>query len=994
MREVTDYFRNVVAAQINLRCDYKEGAFCFIPEQEVMKGKAGEIVLEQLFEKHETEQQKQRQVIDVIIAFKTLANIYENGDRTDEKVEDLCSIFFVPARLDREGNLSRTDVEKEPWFPREYLRPMVDPELSIGDVETYDEYVEKMTSARHEMETWKQYIQYAISMYETVTHGSFEDSFVQSGGEKVALDNKYYIFEDTTVNATRHILNLYNELLKQDENKLYAKLTNGEIEPQKQLIPNDNVKKMMQHAGQMNGTYPLSPSQREAINHFNELKEGDILAVSGPPGTGKTTLLQSIVADMYVNAALEQKDAPLIVATSMNNQPVTNIIESFRSIEKLGIKNLEHKWITGADKFATYFPASSKIKQAMESGYQCSSVRTKEFFEKIEAKSNRDSSRKKYLQEFKTYFDRDEQNIERCVESVYQHLSAIDQERKQILDMVQQLFDAMDKQEGGAYLEALQEQLQDGQHQMKKFLQKEELIKKDREVCKNRYLAWQQGYQTLPLWVRIFSFLPWSKSRETAFVTTFATLEEGHILQNCVTYHDVRKTYQAKLAEYSEEYGTVCDQIEQLKETTRSVHDIMESTMEKMEKINKRLVELYSFDVKEEQLFIWKKFTPLDLNDLIDKIRYKEFWLAAHYYEGKWLLHDTTITDKQLSTNYENVINEYYHRMAMIAPCMVMTTFMLPKQFQIYGNRYLYNYIDLLIVDEAGQISPEMIAGNFALAKKAVVVGDEHQISPVWGVTRAIDQTMASQYKAIDKVECFEQLERNGLNCSQSNIMKVAALSCAYSKYEYGLFLSEHRRCYNEIISYCNQLVYKGRLQPKRGSAHKVGSEKLLPPMGHYQVSVEHSQKIKGSRGNREEVEALVNWLTINYKPLMAQYQQDIEAGKMESRDVIGIITPFKRQTLLIKRELKNSPLAKQMSDISVGTVHTFQGAERKIILFSTVYGSEEDCYFIDKDESMMNVAVSRAKDAFIVFGDKRCYSRNAGQATYLLGEMCEEIGE
>lgn len=98
----------------------------------------------------------------------------------------------------------------------------------------------------------------------------------------------------------------------------------------------------------------------------------------------------------------------------------------------------------------------------------------------------------------------------------------------------------------------------------------------------------------------------------------------------------MRKTYQAKLAEYSEEYGTVCDQIEQLKETTRSVHDIMESTMEKMEKINKRLVELYSFDVKEGQLFIWKKFTPLDLNDLIDKIRYKEFWLAAHYYEGKW----------------------------------------------------------------------------------------------------------------------------------------------------------------------------------------------------------------------------------------------------------------------------------------------------------------------------------------------------------------------
>ncbi len=100
---------------------------------------------------------------------------------------------------------------------------------------------------------------------------------------------------------------------------------------------------------------------------------------------------------------------------------------------------------------------------------------------------------------------------------------------------------------------------------------------------------------------------------------------------------------------------------------------------------------------------------------------------------------------------------------------------------------------------------------------------------------------------------------------------------------------------------------------------------------------------------------------------LIAEYQQDIDAGKMESKDVIGIITPFKGQALLIKKELINSPLAKQMSNMSVGTVHTFQGAERRIILFSTVYGSGENCYFIDKDESMMNVAVSRAKDAFIV---------------------------
>ena len=145
-----------------------------------------------------------------------------------------------------------------------------------------------------------------------------------------------------------------------NENKLYAKLTNGKIEPSINIIPNTHIAKMKDHAGQMSGKYALSPSQRESINHFGEIVEGDILAVSGPPGTGKTTLLQSVVADMYVKAALTEDKAPIIVAASTNNQAVTNIIDSFGKIDTIGILNLEQKWITvpnNTNSFATYFPS-------------------------------------------------------------------------------------------------------------------------------------------------------------------------------------------------------------------------------------------------------------------------------------------------------------------------------------------------------------------------------------------------------------------------------------------------------------------------------------------------------------------------------------------------------------------------------------------------------------------------------------------------------------
>jgi hypothetical protein len=56
-----------------------------------------------------------------------------------------------------------------------------------------------------------------------------------------------------------------------------------------------------------------------------------------------------------------------------------------------------------------------------------------------------------------------------------------------------------------------------------------------------------------------------------------------------------------------------------------------------------------------------------------------------------------------------------------------------------YDNGYLYNFADLLIVDEAGQVLPEVAAASFALAKKALVIGDTEQIAPIWNSLPCID---------------------------------------------------------------------------------------------------------------------------------------------------------------------------------------------------------------------------------------------------------------
>ena len=83
----------------------------------------------------------------------------------------------------------------------------------------------------------------------------------------------------------------------------------------------------------------------------------------------------------------------------------------------------------------------------------------------------------------------------------------------------------------------------------------------------------------------------------------------------------------------------------------------------------------------------------------------------------------------------------------------------------------MYNTIDLLIVDEAGQVSTEIAACSFALAKKAIVVGDEYQIAPVWGIETALDKSLAIQEEIIKDENEFYILEQNGITESTSKVM-------------------------------------------------------------------------------------------------------------------------------------------------------------------------------------------------------------------------------
>ena len=67
--------------------------------------------------------------------------------------------------------------------------------------------------------------------------------------------------------------------------------------------------------GTMSTTYGLANSQADAIAAFTKLELGEIRAVNGPPGTGKTTLLQSIIATEVVARAIHAASSTACTTT-------------------------------------------------------------------------------------------------------------------------------------------------------------------------------------------------------------------------------------------------------------------------------------------------------------------------------------------------------------------------------------------------------------------------------------------------------------------------------------------------------------------------------------------------------------------------------------------------------------------------------------------------------------------------------------------------------
>lgn len=306
--------------------------------------------------------------------------------------------------------------------------------------------------------------------------------------------------------------------------------------------------------------------------------------------------------------------------------------------------------------------------------------------------------------------------------------------------------------------------------------------------------------------------------------------------------------------------------------------------------------------------------------------------------------------------------------------------------------------IDLLIIDEASQVSIAESISLILRAKQVVVFGDEYQYGAVgaynvnsrysagyfkdiinaytgaYGVASS-DQERDTLIEEVSKEISEDDQEVEQVLRPQDNAgailwlktfnIRTSTLSFAKAIANYTTSLREHFRSFPEIIDYSNEFFYKpAQLEL---SINRIRT-KPIGEVLHF-ISVE-TRGNSGNNVNLDEIDAIIEDL-----------DKRITNG---FKGTVGIITSFREQQARMEQALNeklNLPLLKKNHDLAVWFVGDVQGEERDLVYYSLVedeqYGNGDlrSIYPViggtaDSIRSLkmqrLNVGFSRAKDTMV----------------------------
>ena len=259
--------------------------------------------------------------------------------------------------------------------------------------------------------------------------------------------------------------------------------------------------------------------------------------------------------------------------------------------------------------------------------------------------------------------------------------------------------------------------------------------------------------------------------------------------------------------------------------------------------------------------------------------------------------------------------------------------------------------LDWVIIDEATQVNLHAAALAMSKARNVVVVGDLKQLGPIID-QRLKDASIPSPHPAYDVAE-------------HSILSSVTEL---YGQILPRTMLREHYRCAPEIIEFCNKMFYDGELISMKSRKSDDQWPALMvrktAPGNHMRTLRRALTKGTYSQREIDVVEELMGGGVDG-----VDFREMLRGEESGSDYMLGIATPYRLQADRLGEAIYSTADLPEMSSLSE-TIHKFQGRGAKAMILSTVVDESRVGHmklrFVD-DPRMINVAVSRAKEKFIL---------------------------
>lgn len=300
----------------------------------------------------------------------------------------------------------------------------------------------------------------------------------------------------------------------------------------------------------------------------------------------------------------------------------------------------------------------------------------------------------------------------------------------------------------------------------------------------------------------------------------------------------------------------------------------------------------------------------------------------------------------------------------MVVPVVSSTFASFAKQFQSLNT----GGIGYLFIDEAGQAVPQAAAGAIWRAKRVMAVGDPIQIEPVF--TTPIP--LVRHLEAISGIP-------EGVNASPHNV-SVQILADEYNRFGanvtqnnepvwIGSPLRVHRRCLEPMFGIANKIAYEDKM-----ILSETNLEKHWPKKEGLYLGESSWIQVVGETSSRQFVQVQAD--------IIIQMLIQIIAQTQELPDLY-IITPFKQikykliEQILANDTLKSTKGLKTWCDTRIGTVHTFQGKEERMVWFVLGCDTKTDsaAQWAANKPNLLNVALTRAKRYVFIIGDKQVWA-------------------